>query len=679
MGEKLTPEAAKKEIEKLREEIRYHDRMYYVENNPVISDEEYDRLVERLKKLEEMFPQFITPDSPTQRVGGEPLEEFPTVTHRIPMLSLDNTYNEAEVREFDERVKRWLGEEDVEYVADLKIDGVAISLHYQNGSFTLGCTRGNGIEGDDITQNLKTIRAIPLKLPESIPYLEVRGEVYMDKEDFERINKEREENGEPLFANPRNATAGSLKLLDPKEVAKRPLKVFIHSLGYTEGVEFETLWEFLEKARSLGLRINQIRRLCKSIEEVIEFWEEWKEKRDDLPYEIDGVVVKVNRIEHQRRLGATTKAPRWAIAFKFPARQATTILRDIIVQVGRTGVLTPVAIFDPVPLAGTVISRATLHNIDEIRRKDIRIGDRIVIEKGGDVIPKVVKSIPEVRTGEERIFEMPEHCPICGAKVVKLEGEVAYRCENPACPAQVKRRIQHFASKNAMNIEHLGPSLIDQLVDKGLVKDYGDLYYLKYDEVVVLERMGRKSTLNLLEAIEKSKSRPFSAVLFALGIRHVGIHAAEILAQRYESIDALAKATREELQSIPEIGPIMADSIVKFFQQPQTWEVLEKLRRAGVRLEREKEEKPKPFEGLTIVFTGALKSFTRSQAENLVREFGGEAGSSVSKRTSFLVVGESPGSKLEKAKKLGIPTLTEEEFLEIVEKAKKGEKITPPK
>ena len=669
---KLSPEEAKREIERLREEIRYHDRMYYVENNPVISDEEYDRLVERLKKLEEEFPQFITPDSPTQRVGGEPLEGFPTVTHRLPMLSLDNTYNVEEVKEFDERVKRWLGEEKVEYSVDLKIDGVAVSLHYREGTLVLGATRGNGIEGDDITQNLRTIRAIPLKLSEAPPYLEVRGEVYMEKKAFEEINREREERGEPLFANPRNATAGSLKLLDPREVSRRPLKVFIHSLGYHEGISFSTIWEFLEKAKNMGLRVSEHRRLCRDIEEVIDFWEEWKEKRDDLPYEIDGIVVKVNHLQQQERLGATTKAPRWAIAFKFPARQATTTLRDIIVQVGRTGTLTPVAIFDPVPLAGTVISRATLHNIDEIRRKDIRIGDRIVIEKGGDVIPKVVKSIPEVRTGKERIFHMPEVCPVCGAKVIKLEEEVAYRCENPACPAQVKRRIQHFASKNAMNIEHLGPSLIDQLVDKKLVKDYGDLYYLRYDDVVILERMGKKSTLNLLESIEKSKSRPFSAVLFALGIRHVGIHAAEVLAQRYRSIEDLSKASREELETIPEIGPIMADSIYNFFRQPQTWEVLNKLRNAGVRLEKEREEKARPWEGKIFVFTGSLAHFSRSQAENLVRELGGEAASSVSRRTTFLVVGENPGSKLDKAKKLGIPTLTEEEFLKMLEEAKKS-------
>ena len=675
MRENPDPQKIREEIEKLREEIRYHNQKYYVENNPVISDEEYDKLFNRLKKLEEKFPQFITPDSPTQRVGGEPLKEFTTVTHRVPMLSLDNTYSEEEVREFDERVKRWLGEEKIEFVVDLKIDGVAISLTYENGIFTLGATRGNGVQGDDITQNLKTIRSIPLRISESLPILEVRGEVYMEKEDFEKINKERKEKGEPLFANPRNATAGSLKLLDPREVAKRPLKVFIHSLGFVEGIELETLWEALNFLKKMGFRINEHRKLCNSLDEVLTFWNEWHEKRDNLPYEIDGVVVKVNRIEQQRRLGSTTKSPRWAIAFKFPARQATTILREIKVQVGRTGILTPVALFDPVPLAGSVISRATLHNLDEIRRKDIRIGDRVIIEKGGDVIPQVVKSIPEVRTGDEIIFEMPKKCPVCGGEVIKLEGEVAYRCENPACPSQVKRRIQHFASKNAMNIEHLGPALIEQLVDKNLVRDYGDLYFLRYDEIMALERMAEKSATNLLNSIENSKLRPFSAVLFALGIRHVGIHAAEILARHYSSIEELSNVSQQELESIQEIGPIMAESIVKFFHHPETWKVLEKLKKAGVRLKRETEEKPRPFEGLVFVFTGALTNFTRSQAENLVKELGGETSSSVSRRTSYVVVGENPGSKYEKAKALGIPLLSEKEFIELVENPLSGDYI----
>ncbi len=670
MDESIDPEKARKEIERLREEIRYHNHKYYVENNPVISDEEYDKLLSRLQKLEEKFPRFITPDSPTQRVGGEPLKEFTTITHKIPMLSLDNTYSEGEVKEFDQRVKRWLDEDKVDYVADLKIDGVAVSLTYREGIFTLGATRGNGVQGDDITQNLKTIRSIPLRISRAIPVLEVRGEVYMEKADFARINREREEKGESLFANPRNATAGSLKLLDPREVAKRPLKIFIHSLGFVQGIEWESLWEALDFLQEVGFRVNEHRKLCDSLDEVLTFWQEWHEKRDSLPYEIDGTVIKVNKISRQIRLGSTSKSPRWAIAFKFPARQATTILREIKIQVGRTGTLTPVALFDPVPLAGSVISRATLHNLDEIRRKDIRIGDRVIIEKGGDVIPQVVKPIPEVRTGNEIVFEMPKNCPVCGAEVIKLEGEVAYRCENPACPAQVKRRIQHFASKNAMNIEHLGPALIEQLVDKKLIKDYGDLYSLRYEEVVALERMAEKSAKNLFASLEKSKSRPFSAVLFALGIRHVGIHAAEILSRHYSSLEELSRVSREELESIQEIGPIMAESIVRFFQQPETWQVIEKLKRAGVRLKREEEKGALPLRGLVFVFTGALANFTRSRAEALIKELGGEASSSVSRRTSYVVVGENPGSKYEKAKALGIPVLSEEEFVELVEKVK---------
>ncbi len=665
-------EKIKKEIEELREKIRYHDYKYYVENMPEISDQAYDALYKKLKELEEKYPQFITPDSPTQRIGGKPLEEFKTVKHRIPMLSMDNTYSEDELRDFDRRVKKLLPKQEVHYVVELKIDGVSVSLIYENGIFVQGATRGDGYQGDDVTQNLRTIRSIPLKLhcvEGKVPsVLEVRGEVYMPKKKFEELNKEREKNGEPLFANPRNATAGSLKLLDPNLVAKRGLDIFVWGLGYYEGIQFKTHHQALEYFQKVGFKVNPHYKFCKDIDEVIKYCQVWNEKKDSLDYAIDGMVIKVDALEQQKKLGTTTKAPRWLIAYKFPAEKAETILRDIIVQVGRIGTLTPVAVVDPVFVSGTIVSRASLHNEDQIKRLDVRIGDHVLIEKAGEIIPQVVGVLKEKRTGKEKIFKMPNKCPVCGGKVVRELGEVAIRCINPLCPAQLKNSIKHFASRDAMDIEGLGEALIDQLVDNKLVQDYADLYYLKFEQLIRLERMGPKSVENLLRAISESKNRPLSRVIYALGIRHVGIHIAEVLAERFNSIDELAKASFAQLNIIPEIGPTIAESVVNFFSLSRTREVIEKLKKAGINLVRKEEKVSDALKGLTFVVTGTLKGYTRKEIEDTIKKYGGRVASSVSRLTNYLIVGENPGSKLDKARQLGVKTITEEEFNKMIGK-----------
>ncbi|HOM27819.1 MAG TPA: NAD-dependent DNA ligase LigA, partial [bacterium] len=574
----------KERIEELVKLINYYNYMYYVENNPVISDYEYDKLYKELVELEKKYPEYKLPDSPTQKVGGQPLREFKTIEHKIPMLSMDNTYSEEELIEFDAKIKRMADVKEVDYVVELKYDGVAVSLHYEDGEFILGVTRGDGFRGDDITENLKTVKTLPLKIKykESI---EVRGEVYMRKDDFEKLNRERKEKGEVLFANPRNATAGSLKLLDPKLVAQRNLQIFIYQGFLNNGPN--THWEVLNFLKEIGFPVSPYRKCCKNIEKVIEYCNEWREKRFTLPYNIDGMVVKVNSLDLQRTLGTTTKSPRWAVAYKFPAEQVSTIVKDVIVQVGRTGTLTPVAILEPVFVSGTTVSRATLHNFDEIKRLGVKIGDRVFVEKSGEIIPKVVKVIPEARTGKEKDIPVPETCPVCGSRVVKDIQEVAIRCPNIRCPAQVKERIIHFTSRDAMDIEGLGEKWVNILVDKGLLSDYGDIYYLKYDDLIKLERMGDKSVKNLLEAIDKSKTRPFSNLIYALGIRHIGVHASEILSDEFNSIDELKNATIEKLSSISEIGPIMAESIVDFFSNEENLKVIEKLRKAGVKMEKE--------------------------------------------------------------------------------------------
>ncbi|RDV84089.1 NAD-dependent DNA ligase LigA [Ammonifex thiophilus] len=664
MARRLSREEAKRRIEELRREIAYHDYRYYVLDSPVISDAEYDRLMLELMALEEAFPEFITPNSPTQRVGGAPREGFPTVRHLVPMLSLANAFEPGDLRDFDRRVKEALPGEKVEYVVEPKIDGLAVSLLYRNGEFVQGATRGDGEVGEDVTPNLRTIRSIPLRfLKDAPPLVEVRGEAFMPKEAFVKLNERREEEGEPPFANPRNAAAGSIRQLDPRVTAGRKLDFFAYGIGYYEGISFSTHWEVLDWLAEQGFRVNEHRRLFSSIDEVIDYVLSWQNRRFDLPYVIDGMVVKVNSLEQQARLGATMKSPRWAVAFKFPPEEAVTKLRRIEISVGRTGVLTPVAVFDPVQIAGTTVSRATLHNEDLIREKDIRVGDYIVVHKAGDVIPEVVRSLPERRTGEEQIFRMPDHCPVCGAKTIREKGEVAVRCPNISCPARLKESIFHFASRNAMDIRGLGKVLVEQLVDRGLVKSVADIYFLRREDLLRLERMGPKSTANLLREIEESKGRELHRLIFGLGIRHVGERAAKLLAEHFGSIDRLARATEEELTAIPEIGPKIAASVRAFFAEPRNLEVIERLREAGVRLETGEEmQKEGPLKGKVFVLTGALKSFTREEAKALIERLGGRVASSVSRRTDYVVVGENPGSKYDRARELGIKMLNEEEF-----------------
>lgn len=669
-------EKAKREIEELREKIRYHDYKYYVENMPEISDQAYDALYRKLLELEKKYPQFVTPDSPTQRVGGKPLEGFPSVKHRIPMLSMDNAYSQEEIKDFDRRVKKLLPQAKISYVVELKIDGVSVSLTYENGILIRGATRGDGFSGDDITQNLKTIKSIPLKLMKpshsSIPpILEVRGEVFISHEKFQELNKEREKSGEPLFANPRNATAGSLKLLDSREVARRGLDIFIWGLGYYEGLDIKSHWEALEYFKSLGLKVNPYRKHCKDINEVIDFCNEWNSKRKELEYEIDGMVIKVNDLRQQERLGQTTKSPRWLIAYKFPAERAETILKDIVVQVGRIGTLTPVAVLEPVFLSGTIVTRASLHNEDEIARLGVKIGDHVLVEKAGEIIPQVVAVVKEKRTGKEKEFKMPQKCPVCGSQVVRQKGEVALRCVNPLCPAQVKNAIKHFASRDAMDIEGMGEAIIEQLVDKGYLKDYADIYYLEYDNLKNLERMGPKSAQNLINAIEKSKKRPLARLIYALGIRHVGVHIAEVLADNYSSLDELSKADFTQLSMIEEIGPTIAESVVDFFASDFSKEIIKKLKKAGVQTSRVKEEKKLDIlKGKSFVVTGTLKEYSRKEIEDTIKYYGGKVLSTVSRNTDYLLLGENPGSKLEKAKSLGIKIISEEEFNKMIGRKK---------
>lgn len=662
----------KKEIEKLKERINYHDYKYYVENKPEISDQEYDRLMKRLIGLEKANPELITPDSPSQRVGGEPLKIFPQVKHRAQMLSMDNTYSAEELGDFDQRVKKNLPGERVEYVVELKIDGVSICLVYKNGILEQGSTRGDGVTGDEVTSNLKTIHSIPLKLRPvaefDIPSLiEIRGEVYMSRSAFIKLNEEKDRIGEILFANPRNAAAGSLKLLDPNIVAQRKLDIFVHGLGYFEEPELKNQEEVLNFFKKAGLKVNPHFKKCADIEEVIDYCHRWENKRDNLDYDIDGMVVKVNSLKQQAKLGATSKNPRWMIAYKYPARKAVTKIEDIIVGVGRTGALTPVAILKPVSFSGSVVSRATLHNEDEIKRKDIRIGDTVLIEKAGEIIPQVVEVVKEKRTNKEKKFSMPDKCPVCRAKTIRIKEEVILRCENVSCPAQLKERIRHFASRQAMDIEGMGEAIINQLVDKGLLKDYGDIYNLNQEQVKNLERMGDKSATNLIEAIEKSKNNSLSRLIYALGIRHVGVHAAEILADTFCSIDALKQITLEELTNVSGLGPIIAQSIVDFFKRSETKKVLDKLNKAGLKMKEEKKLIPKtPISGKTFVLTGILKNYSRLQTSQLIKRLGGKVSSTVSKNTDFVLVGNEPGSKYDKALKLRVKIITEDDFKKMV-------------
>ena len=659
----MTKQDAKKRIQQLRNKIERHNRLYYVENRPVISDKEYDDLIEELIQLEDKHPEFKTPDSPTQRVGGKPTEGFKTIRHVVPMLSMDNTYSADEIRDFDERVKRNLGVKQLEYMVELKVDGASISLVYRDGKLGRGLTRGDGREGDDVTENIKTIKNIPLYLKKDAPRLiEVRGEVYMPNKEFLALNEDKEEKGEELFANPRNAAAGSLKLLDPKEVAKRHLNIFVHGAGAIEGTKIASQYELYQFMKLMEMRVNpEAAKFC-DVEDVIRYCNEWERKKEKLDYHVDGMVIKVNSFEYQNRLGATTKSPRWMIAYKFPTEKKETKLLDIRLQVGRTGTLTPVAILEPVHIAGTTVSRSTLHNMDEIERKDIRIGDRVLVEKSGEIIPQVVKALKEKRTGKEYKFRMPKTCPACGSKTVRYEGEVAVRCENVSCEAQLKERILHFASRNAMDIEGLGEAVVEQLVNKKMVGDYSDIYYLRMEGIKALERFAEKSAQNLIDAIEKSKDRELSRLIFALGIRHVGIHAAWLLFETYGSIENIAKQGAENLQKNREIGPVMAESICVFFRNKDNATVLEKLKKAGVKMSEKITRGKGIFLGKTVVFTGTLSFMTRNEAEELIRKQGGKPSSIVSKETDLVVIGAEPGSKYEKARKLGVKIISEEEF-----------------
>jgi DNA ligase (NAD+) len=663
---------AKKKIEELRKDINLHNKRYYVDTKPEISDQEYDRLMDELKKLEEDYPKLVTLDSPTQRVGGEIIKEFHTVGHKIPMLSIDNTYSPEEILKFDERVKKNLEVDKLDYVVELKIDGVSISLLYENGVFIQGATRGDGFKGDDVTVNLKTIKSLPLKLDfkkgTSMPELfEARGEVYLPAKVFLEINEEKEALGEELFANPRNAAAGSLKLLDSSLVAERHLDLWIYGVGYIKGSEFKTQFEALNFLKDSGFRVNPNIKKCGSIKEVIEYCNGWQDKRHGLEYDIDGMVIKVDSFSYQKTLGQTSKSPRWMIAYKFPAERKETILEDIIVQVGRTGALTPVAVLKPIELAGTTVSRASLHNQDEIGRKGVKIGDHVLVEKAGEIIPQVVEVVKKKRNGSEKEFLMPKKCPVCGSVVKRLKNEVALRCENISCPAQLKERIRHFASREALDIEGMGDAIVAHLVDNKLIKDYGDIYVLKHEKVAALDRMADKSALNLINAIEKSRSNSLNRLVYGLGIRHVGVRSAWILASRFKSLDRLAKADIEELQTIDEIGPVMAESIFNFFRTDENKKIIEKLKHGGVNTqEKDVSSNLGNIEGKTFVVTGSLENFSRHQIEELIRRSGGNASSSVSKNTDYLIAGKDPGSKFEKAKALGVKIINEKEFERLI-------------
>ncbi len=659
---------ASRRVEELRELIRRHDYLYYVLDSPEITDLEYDALMRELAALEREFPELASPDSPTMRVGGEPLAAFSKVRHSLPMLSLTNAFDAEELLGFDRRVRSALGRERVAYMVEPKIDGLSVAMTYESGVFRLGATRGDGEVGEDVTQNLRTVRSVPLVLSEPLslaPVLEVRGEVYLGKREFQQLNEERRASGEPLFANPRNAAAGSLRQLDPRVTARRPLDCFVYEIRRVEGLSVGTQAEALEILARSGFRVCREARLCQSIDEVLWLIKEWEKRRPSLDYDIDGLVIKVNDLPDQAKLGFTSKSPRGAVAFKFGAEEAVTRVVDIIVQVGRTGAVTPTAILEPVFVAGSTVSRATLHNEDIIRAKDIRVGDSVVIRKAGDVIPEIVRVLPERRPQSAREFRMPKKCPECGADVVRLPGEAVYRCQGISCPAQLRESIIHFASRGAMDIDGLGPSRVDQLLAAGLVGDVADLYGLTAGQVAALERMGDRSAQKLVAAIQASKSRPLSRLIYALGIRHVGERTAQDLARAFGTMDALAQADRDRLLSVPEVGPVVADSILSFFKQEQNVMLINKLRNYGVGMSQE-EELPAggPLEGKVVVFTGALERMGRKQAEELVVSMGGKASSSVSSRTDLVVAGPGAGSKLARARELGIPIMSEQEFFD---------------
>ena len=663
--------AAFKRITDLRNIIVHHNQLYYQQDDPEISDIEYDRLMRELQELEHQYPDDDLATSPTQRVGAVPLAKFASVAHPSAMLSLANAFSPEEIVDFDKRIKRLAKVEYIAYVAEPKLDGLAVNLIYENGLFIRGATRGDGVTGEDVTQNLKTISALPLKMREgkgkSIPsFIEVRGEVYMESEPFQKLNRRRIEEGEEPFANQRNAAAGSLRQLDPKITARRPLNIFIYGIGEAQGVNFSTHQEVLQKLKSWGFPVNNLIEEANSINDCIKYFDHIGAKRNNLPYEIDGIVLKVNDLKLQVTLGSVSRNPRWALACKFPATQETTVIKDIIVQVGRTGALTPVAIMQPVNVGGVIVSRATLHNEDEITKKDIRIGDTVVIQRAGDVIPEVVKVVTSKRTGTEKEFYMPHKCPECGSEVVRPEGEVARRCVNLACPAQLKEHIRHFASRGGLDIEGLGEKVSAQLFDAGLIQDPADLYFLTKEKLLELDRHGDKSAHNLIESIMRAKSPALDRFIYALGIRHVGERTAKLLAAQFGSLDNLIAASAEELTAVSEIGPEIAQSIVQFFHEPKNKAVMAKFSKAGVEPQKKAAAANSLLQGKSFVFTGTLAKMSRNTAKEIVESMGGAVHSSTIAKTTYVVAGSDPGSKVDKARLLGITILTENEFLKLI-------------
>ncbi len=665
-----TSSSVKQTIDNIRALLREHDHQYYVLSQPSISDFEYDQLMKQLIDLERQNPEMITADSPSQRVGGEPTKEFPTVTHEVPMLSLSNTYSEEELIDFDRRVKDLIGDQKYQFVAELKIDGIAISLVYRNGLFIQGATRGDGTQGDEITANLRTIRSIPLRaesgkgLPKDF---EVRGEIFMSKKDFETMNKRQEELGAKTFVNARNTTSGTLKLQDSKTVAQRKLQMFTYFLR-TNDVSLKSHSENLKLLKALGFSVNEHAKICKTIAEVKQYCDQWNEKRSSLPYDIDGIVIKVDSIAQQQELGAVAKSPRWAIAFKFPAQQMETTLKAITLQVGRVGTITPVAELEPVFVGGSTVSRATLHNEDFINELDIRLDDTVYVEKGGDVIPKVAGVNLKKRPKKSSPFTFPSKCPVCGSKIYRPEGESAYYCENFECPAQVRGRIEHFAHRRAMNIEGLGEAVIDLLVSEELIHNVADVYDLKRTQIASLERMGEKSAQNLLDGIEASKTLPFSRVIFGLGIRFVGEGVAKLLAENFSTIELLKQAKQEDLEQIEGVGPRIAESVVRFFTDKHSLKLVDRLTRAGVQMRSEKKKVTgnAAVTGKSFVLTGGLESMSRDEAKDRIESLGGKSSSSVSKKTDYVIVGSDAGSKFQKAVELGVKTISEEEFLKMI-------------
>ncbi len=666
-------EEARGKASELREELNYHSYRYYVLDDPIISDEEYDSMMRTLMRIEQEYPSLITPDSPTQRVGAPPGEAFQPVRHRSRMMSLDNVFDEGELAAFIRRVENQVGKTD--YICELKIDGAGIALTYENGLLVRGATRGDGITGEDVTGNLKTVKALPLRLLQAgaVTYLEIRGEVFMPKASFLELNQQREELGQPPFANPRNAAAGSLRQLDPRITASRNLDLICYEIGYVEGRDFSTHQDVLEQIASWGFHVSEHWTAAAGVEEIREFYREWMSVREELAYEVDGAVVKVNRLDLRDRLGATSKAPRWAVAYKFPAEEKTTRLLDIVINVGRTGALTPTAILEPVSVGGSTVSRATLHNEDEVRRKGIKIGDMVLVHKAGDVIPEVIEPVAELRDGTERDFVMPVQCPACGGKVYRPEGEVVSRCINVDCPARLFESVLHFASRGAMDIDGLGPATIRELMDKDYVNTVEDIYYLEEEQLYALTGFKDKSVANMMESIRKSKEKPLAHLLYALGVRHVGSHVAEVLARRFPSMDRLASAGEEELCDIKEVGPAIAESVKAFFEEPRNLQLIRRLQEAGVNMEEEVEEGPRYLAGLTFVLTGGLDSMSRDEARQAIEGRGGRVSSSVSRKTDYVVAGSDPGSKYDKARELDVKIIGERELIAMLEGAMEAE------